>query len=102
MFHQRLIHWIVSKCTALPIPKVKFMSRYFFDLRNGGGPIRDETGMELESRNDVAKVIRRILLDVVADELTEQESGTVSVIARDQSGRSICVSSLNFNSQWLE
>lgn len=78
------------------------MNRYFFDLCAGGEPTKDETGMELGSREEIAKVIRKILLDVATDDLTELETGRVSVVARDQDGRTICVSSLSFKSEWSE
>jgi hypothetical protein len=84
------------------IPRVTFMSRYFFDLHNGGGPTRDEEGVELNSRDDIARVIRRILLDVATDELTELQRGMISVTVRDHTGQPVCVSSLSFNYEWLK
>ncbi len=78
------------------------MRRYYFDLHNGDGPTRDETGVQLASRQSVALEVSRILLEVARDELPYQARAIVSITVRDDSGRTISVASLTFNNEWLE
>ncbi|WEZ83661.1 hypothetical protein P6U16_02245 [Rhizobium sp. 32-5/1] len=78
------------------------MRRYFFDLHNGDGPIRDDTGIQLSSRQSVAMEVSRILLEVASDEIPYQARAIVSITVRDDTGRAISVASLTFNNEWLE
>ncbi|OJF93713.1 DUF6894 family protein [Pararhizobium antarcticum] len=78
------------------------MRRYFFDLHNGDGPTRDDTGIELASRQSVAMEVSRILLEVAREELPYQARAIVSLTVRDDTGRAISVASLTFNTEWLE
>lgn len=48
------------------------MPRYYFDLHNGDGPLKDNVGLEFASREGVAKEITRILADIARDEMPEQ------------------------------
>ncbi|MDQ0321600.1 hypothetical protein QO002_003738 [Pararhizobium capsulatum DSM 1112] len=78
------------------------MSRYFFELHNGDGMTRDHEGMELPSRDNILSEVSRIMLDIARDELPDRESGAVSVIVRDETGRAISIANLNFSSHWLD
>jgi hypothetical protein len=76
------------------------MARYFFDLHNGDGPIRDNEGMELASRADVLREMARILVDIARDELPAGERTIISLTVRSEE-RPISVASLAFSNEWL-
>lgn len=78
------------------------MSRYYFDLHNGDGPLRDDEGVELYSRASVARQVARILSDIARDELPTQDRSVITVKVRDGTGKTISVSSLTFNTEWLD
>jgi hypothetical protein len=80
----------------------KMMSRYFFDLHNGDGATRDESGLELSTRESVTREVSRILLDVVQDEIAEQPNGAVSVVVRDDNGKAVSVANLTFSNAWFD
>jgi len=77
------------------------MARYFFDLHNGDGPIRDNEGTELESRAEVVREMARILVDVARDELPAGERTIISLTVRSGE-RPISVASLAFSNEWLD
>jgi hypothetical protein len=77
------------------------MPRYFFDLLNGDGLVRDEMGSELpESRDTLLREVSRILTDLAREELPDRERGEISVLVRDHSGRSVLSGSLGFRTEW--
>ncbi|MCF6368565.1 DUF6894 family protein [Rhizobium halophilum] len=77
------------------------MPRYFFDLVNGDGVIRDEMGSELpQSRDSLLREVSRILTDLAREELTDREHGGISVTVRDDCGRSVLSGSLDFRTNW--
>jgi hypothetical protein len=78
------------------------MGRYFFDLQNGDGPVRDHDGMELDSRADITREVGRILLDIARDEIPEQPRGAASVVVRDADGKAVSVANLTFSNLWLD
>lgn len=78
------------------------MNRYFFDLHNGDGPIRDDQGTQLPSRETIPREIARILIDIARDELPMGDRTVISVTVRDESGRAISVASLTYNNEWLD
>lgn len=78
------------------------MNRYFFDLQNGDGPVRDNDGQELGSQAEITREVGRILLDMARDEIPECRRGAVSVVVRDNSGRAVSVANLTFSNLWLD
>jgi hypothetical protein len=98
VFREQFQGWTVAPATR----ESHEMRRYFFDLHNGDGPIRDDTGIQLPSRQSVAMEVSRILLEVASDELPYQARTIVSITVRDDTGRAISVASLTFNNEWLE
>ncbi|PYE29302.1 hypothetical protein C8J38_101443 [Rhizobium sp. PP-WC-2G-219] len=78
------------------------MSRYFFDLHNGDGPVLDEEGQEMASRKSVAMEVARILGDIARDEMPETCNGTIALTVRDDTGRTITVARLTFSNEWVE
>ncbi len=77
------------------------MTRYFFDLHNGDGPIRDNDGMELASRAAVLREMAKILVDIARDELPAGERTIISVTVRTKE-RPVSVASLAFSNEWLD
>lgn len=70
--------------------------RYFFDVHNGSGELKDETGLMLEN-DDVPREVARIVTDIARDELpVDQQRGIVTIKVRDDSGAAISVGSLTF------
>jgi hypothetical protein len=78
------------------------MSRYYFDLHNGDGPLRDETGVEIASRTGVLQEVARIMLGIARDELPTLDRAVISVTVRDEKGEPISVSTLTFNNEWIK
>jgi hypothetical protein len=77
------------------------MARYFFDLLNGDGLVRDDLGVELSSRDSISKEVSRILTDIAGEEMPGQEKGAVSIEVRDEDGKAIFAGHLSFESRWL-
>jgi hypothetical protein len=59
------------------------MSRYYFDLHNGDGPLRDDFGTEISSREEIPREVAKILLEVARDELPTSDRAMISVTVRD-------------------
>lgn len=78
------------------------MSRYYFDLHNGDGPLRDDHGIEISSKGGVVREVAKILLEVARDELPVCDRTIISVTVRDEQGQPISVSSLTFSNEWLD
>lgn len=78
------------------------MSRYYFDLHNGDGPLSDHEGMELSSRKSVAMQVARILADIARDEMPTQDRIVISLKVRNEAGKAISVASLTFSNEWLD
>jgi hypothetical protein len=77
------------------------MPRYFFDLHNGDGPLRDEAGLELSDRAEVARETSRILLDIARDEMPATDRAMISVTVRSGE-RPVSVATLTFANEWLD
>jgi hypothetical protein len=78
------------------------MARYFFDLLNGNGPVRDEHGQEAASREEISKEVSRILADIAREELPGRGKGFISIDVRDEAGRYVFTGSLSFESRWRD
>ncbi|WP_454856012.1 DUF6894 family protein [Rhizobium binxianense] len=77
------------------------MARYFFDLHNGDGHLRDEAGLELATKADILKEMSRILLDIARDEMPVVDRTVISIVVRADD-KPISVASLIFSNEWLE
>ena len=77
------------------------MPRYFFDLHNGDGPLRDEAGLELANRTEVVREMSRILLDIARDEMPAVDRTMISVTVRSED-RPVSVATLTFANEWLD
>ncbi|MGK6316755.1 DUF6894 family protein [Neorhizobium sp. DT-125] len=76
------------------------MARYFFDLVNGSGLIRDEQGQDVSTREDISREVSRILVDIASEELPGSGDGAISVTVRDERGRPVLTGNLSFKTRW--
>ncbi|CAN7345523.1 hypothetical protein LJR104_001851 [Neorhizobium sp. LjRoot104] len=76
------------------------MARYFFDLSNGDGPVRDNEGQEISTREQISREVSRILADIARDEFPEREKGSISVEVRNEEGQSVFSGRLSFQTRW--
>lgn len=72
------------------------MTRYFFDLQNGEGFLKDTDGHDLPDHGAVRQEIAAILRDVVRDELNGDRAFEAKVTVRDDHGRFVSSASLAF------
>lgn len=78
------------------------MSRYYFDLHNGDGPLKDEEGLELETRESVNRQVARILADLARDEMPTHDRAVISLKVRNEAGQVVSFASLTFQSEWVD
>lgn len=76
------------------------MARYYFDLFNGEGPIPDEHGQEIATREDISREVSRILADIAREELPEDNNGVITIKVRNEEGRAVFTGSLSFETHW--
>jgi hypothetical protein len=76
------------------------MARYFFDLINGDGPVRDNEGQEISTREEISREVSRILSDIAREEFPERGKGSISIEVRNESGQSVFTGHLSFQTQW--
>ncbi|WP_425352156.1 DUF6894 family protein [Neorhizobium tomejilense] len=76
------------------------MARYFFDLINGDGPVRDNEGQEISTREEISREVSRILADIAREEFPERGKGSISIEVRNGSGQSVFTGQLSFQTQW--
>jgi hypothetical protein len=69
------------------------MPHYYFDVRDGKGTTRDETGMELPSLEAAISQARRTLLEIAVDEPTTDNSAVSIDIREDDASLVTVVSS---------
>lgn len=75
--------------------------RYYFDLTNGHGLVRDEVGQVIDDQAGLEREVSRILTDVARDELPATRKGEVKVDVRDDSGHPIYRGSISFEKRWI-
>lgn len=76
------------------------MARYFFDLINGDGAVRDDQGQEVSTREGVTREVSRILADIAREELPDRQNGAISINVRDERGHPVLTGRLSFQTQW--
>lgn len=76
------------------------MSRYFFDVENGGLTV-DEEGTELNGDEAVASLAMRTLLDIARFEVLAHNERQMSVTARDEAGMPVYRTELTVRAAWL-
>ncbi|MFD6316932.1 DUF6894 family protein [Methylorubrum thiocyanatum] len=76
------------------------MPRYFFDVEDGDRTV-DEVGMELEGARVAAFEAMKTLLDVGRFEVVIKNERRLTVIVRDESGKSIYRTGMAIEADWL-
>ncbi len=76
------------------------MARYYFDLFNGSGPVRDDQGQEMPTREGISREVSRILADIAREELPDRGNGAITIEVRDERGRPVLTGSLSFQTRW--
>lgn len=76
------------------------MSRYYFDVENGGLTV-DEEGTELDGSDAVAALAMRTLLDIARFEVVAHDERQMSVTARDAAGLPVYRTELTVRAGWL-
>ncbi|KQT45536.1 hypothetical protein ASG52_15390 [Methylobacterium sp. Leaf456] len=76
------------------------MSRYYFDVENGGLTV-DEEGTELDGGEAVATLALRTLLDIARYEVVAHNERQMSVTARDATGVPVYRTELTVRAGWL-
>jgi len=78
------------------------MAKYFFDVVNGEGPMRDDEGIDLPNADAVRAEVARIAIDIAKDEIADQNAMAVTVNVRDDTNFKIFSGQLSFNTRWFD
>jgi len=76
------------------------MARYYFDVINGEGPMRDDEGMDLANADAVRAEVAKIAIAVARDEIEDQQAMAVIVNVRDDSDFRIFSARLSYSTEW--
>jgi len=76
------------------------MNRYFFDVYNSDGPVLDDDGQFLESRDRARAEALRILHDIARDEMPDRDLVKLTVKVRGDGGAQMFEASLILTSGW--
>ena len=78
------------------------MTRYFFDIHDGG-PSWDDTGTECADLDKVRQLAIRALPDIAREEIpTDGDRRTFTVLVTNEDGRPVYSATLNFTGMWLQ
>ncbi len=72
------------------------MKKYFFDLHNGDGFMKDDDGRDLPDLKAVGKEVAKIVLDLAGDELNGSDPFKARVTVRDESGETVVEGILSY------
>jgi hypothetical protein len=78
------------------------MPKYFFDVVNGEGWIRDDEGIELPNSDAMRAEVARIAIDVAKDEIADQNAMAVTVNVRDDTDSRVFSGRLSFKTEWYD
>jgi hypothetical protein len=76
------------------------MARFFFDVADGKGFVRDDVGLEMQGDDLVRTEAIDALADVAREELPDGDEAVYAVEVRDVSGRVVFKATLNFKAEW--
>lgn len=76
------------------------MPRYFFDVEDGDRTV-DNVGMELEGPRAAAVAAMKTLLDVGRFEVVIKNERRLTVVVRDESGKSVYRTEMAIEADWL-
>ena len=78
------------------------MAIYFFDTFENGEPIRDDTGLECPSREQVRIEAMKALPSIAKEEIPKDgDRQAYTVLVRDEGGRSVYSATLTYAGLWL-
>ena len=77
------------------------MSHYYFDIRDSRGLHQDEFGDEFDSMEEARRQAQSILPDIARGELPDGKSHTITCDLRDETGRIVYQSKLNFEETYF-
>ncbi|WP_336487044.1 DUF6894 family protein [Methylobacterium nigriterrae] len=77
------------------------MSRFYFELDDGQGALRDETGTECRNIEEAHDQAISTLAQVFKDEVQGGEPRDCGVLVRDAQGRPLFRAKLSFVEKWL-
>lgn len=78
------------------------MQRYFLDLQNGAGTVRDAQGKVFPSREAARLAAARMAQQITHDEVELSDRSRVLVCVRNETGKHIFPARLDFEAGWLD
>ena len=78
------------------------MPHFYFDTKDGGGPIRDDDGQDLPDREAARRQAMRALREMVRDVLPDGDRRDFVASIRDETGQVIYSAVLNLHGGWLD
>ena len=78
------------------------MPRYFFDVVNGQGPMRDEEGVVLPDPDAVRREVAMIVTDLARDEVPKEQAVKIVVNVRDEADDKVFVGQLQYSGEWQD
>lgn len=77
------------------------MPRFFFDIQNGG-PAKDDTGLEIDTLDEVRSIAMRTLSEVAYDGIPDGgDRQNFTMLVSDERGAPVYVATLNFTGMTL-
>jgi hypothetical protein len=76
------------------------MPRYFFDVINGEGPMRDDEGVDLPDQDAVRREVAMIVTGLARDEVPKEQAVKIVVNVRDETDAKVFVGQLHYSGDW--
>ena len=76
------------------------MPRYFFDVINGEGPMRDDEGVDLPDQDAVRRRAAMIVTGLARDEIPKEQAVKIVVNVRDEADAKVFVGQLQYSGEW--
>jgi hypothetical protein len=73
--------------------------RFYFDTRNDGRTVRDDSGLELAGLDAVQDLAIRSLTEIAADELPRSDRRTYGIDVRDEGGEAVLTTELTLETR---
>jgi hypothetical protein len=73
------------------------MARYFFDIDDNGKNVADTEGVDCRDLAAAKREAIQTLLEIANDDLPDGDHYSLAIKVRDQSGRFVVDTALNFN-----
>lgn len=78
------------------------MPRYYFDTKDGGIPVHDDSGMECADRAAMRRAAMAVLPSMASDELNGADHHVFVVRVRDEGGAIVFHASLTLVADWID